>query len=89
MVSENLEEEVKRLKAQSGNDMSVGGAGIAFAFMQRGLIDEYCMYVHPIIVGSGKPMFPRLHDKINQELIETHTFGSRVVLIKLANKGGT
>ena len=87
LVSENIAEEVNRLKAQPGKDMSVGGAGLASTFMQLGLIDEYCLYIHPIILGSGKPMFPHLHDKINLKLIETHTFGSGVVLLKLANKG--
>ena len=67
--------------------MSVGGAGIASAFMQLGLIDEYCVYVHPIILGSGKPIFPYLHDRINLKLIETHTFGFGVVLLKLAKEG--
>ena len=80
LVSENIAEEVNSLKAQPGKDMSVGIAGIASAFMQLGLIDEYCL-------GSGKPMFPHLHAKINLKLIETHTFGSGVVLLKLANRG--
>ncbi|MGA9406416.1 MAG: dihydrofolate reductase family protein [Bacteroidota bacterium] len=87
LVSENIAEEVNRLKAQPGIIMSVSGAGIASTFMQLGLIDEYCLYVHPIILGSGKPMFAHLRDKINLTLIETRTFGSRVVLLKLANKG--
>jgi dihydrofolate reductase len=80
LVSENITEEVNRLKAQPGKDMSVGGAGLASTFMQLGLIDEYCLYVHPIILGGGKPMFPHLRDKINLQLVETRTFGSGVVL---------
>ena len=87
LVSVNIADEVNRPKAQPGNDMSVGGAGIASTFMQLGLVDEYRLYVHPIILGSGKPMFPHAHDKSNLKLIETHAFGSGVVLLKLANKG--
>jgi dihydrofolate reductase len=82
LVSGNIAEEVNRLKAQPGNDMSVGGAGIAAAFMQLGLIDEYNLYVHPIILGSGKPMFPLLRDKLILQLVETRTFGSGVVLLR-------
>jgi riboflavin biosynthesis pyrimidine reductase len=66
--------------------MSIGGAGIASAFMQRGLIDEYCLYIHPIILGGGKPMFPQSRNEINLRLVETRIFGSGVVLLKLANE---
>jgi dihydrofolate reductase len=83
----NITEEINKLKAQPGKDMSVGGANLASTFIQLDLIDEYCLYIHPIILGNGKPMFPRLPDKVNLKLIETRTFGSGVVLLKLVNKG--
>ena len=82
----NIAEEINKLKAQPGKDMSVGGANLASTFMQLSLIDEYCLYVHPIILGSGKPMFPNLRDRIKLKLIETHTFGSGVVLLRLENE---
>ena len=53
----NLAEEVNRLKAQPGGDMSVGGAELAGSFTQLGLIDEYWLYFHPVVLGGGKPMF--------------------------------
>jgi dihydrofolate reductase len=81
LVRDDIAAEVKRLKAQPGGDMSVGGAGLAASFMQLGLIDEYRLYVHPVILGSGKPMFPPLRDKIGLQLVETRTFGSGVVLL--------
>jgi len=83
----NIAEEINKLRAQPGKDMSVGGAILASTFMQLGLIDEYCLYVYPGILGSGKPMFPQLRDKINLKLVETRTFGSAVVLLRLVNKG--
>lgn len=82
LVRENIGGEVNRLKAQPGKDMSVGGAGIASTFMQLGLIDEYRLYVHPVVLGAGKPMFRPLPDKINLQLVEIHTFGSGVVLLR-------
>lgn len=82
LISGNIAEEVNRLKAQPGKDMSVSGAGLAATFMQHGLIDEYHLYVHPIILGGGKPMFPHLDDMVKLKLIETHTFGSGVVLLR-------
>ena len=77
-----IAEAVNRLKAQPGKDLSVGGAGIASAFIRLGLIDEYCLYVHPIVLGSGKPMFQQVRDRLNLKLVETQAFGSRVVLLK-------
>jgi dihydrofolate reductase len=85
VVSENIAEEVNRLRARPGKDMSVGGAGLASSFTQLGLIDECRLYVRPIILGSGKPMFPQLNDRMKPKLIEARTFGSGVVLLRLAN----
>jgi dihydrofolate reductase len=82
LVSGNIAEVVNRLKEEPGKDMSVGGAGLAAAFMQLGLIDEYYLYVHPIILGGGKPMFRHLGDKINLQLVETRKFGRGVVLLR-------
>ena len=83
----DIPEELKKLKAQPGNDMFVGGPHLASTFMKLSLIDEYWLYINPIILGGGKPMFPHLSDRINLKLIETRRFGSGVVLLKLANKG--
>jgi dihydrofolate reductase len=82
LVSENIAEVVKRLKAQPGKDMSVGGAGLAASFMQLGLIDEYWLYLRPILLGSGKRMFGPLPAKLKVRLVETHLFGSGVVLLR-------
>ncbi len=82
LVRGNIADEVNRLKEQPGHYLVVAGAGLALTFMQLGLIDEYWLYVHPVILGGGKPMFGPLHDKINLQLVETHTFGSGVVLLR-------
>ena len=66
--------------------MTVVGANLAATFMKLGLIDDYRLYIFPIMFGSGKPMFPQLRDKIDLKLVETRTFGSRVVMLKLENK---
>jgi len=82
LVRGNIVEEVNQLKAQPGKGLSVGGASLASTFMQLGLIDEYSLYIHPVILDAGKQMFGRLYKKINLQLIETRTFGSGVVLLK-------
>jgi dihydrofolate reductase len=78
----DIANEINRLKDQPGPDMSVGGAGLASTFMQLGLIDEYRLYLHPVVLGGGKPMFGPLRSQIRLQLIETHTFGSGVVLLR-------
>jgi len=82
LVKGNIAEEVNRLKSQPGSDMSVGGAGLAASFMHLGLIDEYRLYIHPILLGSGKPMFPRMKEEIRLKLVETRQFSSGVVLVR-------
>ena len=82
LIRGDIAGEVKGLKEQPGKDMSVGGAELASSFMQLGLIDEYRLYVCPVVLGGGKPMFRQLRDKINLQLVETHTFGSGVVLLR-------
>jgi dihydrofolate reductase len=82
LVKGDLAGEVARLKAQPGGDISVGGAGLAQSFMQLGLIDEYRLYLHQVLLGGGKRMFGQLMEKINLTLIETRLFGSGVVLLR-------
>jgi dihydrofolate reductase len=78
----NIAEEVIKLKAQPGKDMSVGGATIASALGRLGLIDEYQLFIHPVVLGSGTPMFQASDHKIELQSIETRTFGSGVVLLR-------
>jgi dihydrofolate reductase len=48
----------KSISSRPGKDISVGGASLAGSFIRLGLVDEYRLYVHPVILGSGKLMFP-------------------------------
>jgi dihydrofolate reductase len=82
LVRGNLAAEVNQLKAQAGQDLIVGGAELAASFMQLGLIDEFWLYIRPIILGSGQPMFRPLRDTLNLQLIDTRTFRSGVVLLR-------
>ena len=82
LVRENIVEEITKLKEQTGKDLGLGGANIASTVMRLGLIDEYRLYVHPVVLGGGTPMFPTLGDTINLRLVETRTFSSGVVLLR-------
>ena len=82
LVRDGLAEEVVRLKQQPGKDLAVGGAGLASTLIQLGLIDEYRLFVSPVVLGAGTPYFPALDARIDLELVETQTFGSRVVYVR-------
>jgi dihydrofolate reductase len=84
VVRDVVAEEVMELKAQPGGDLVLGGADLAAAFMRLDLIDEYRVYVHPILIGQGKPMFQRSDSRTSLQLAETRTFGNGVVLLRYA-----
>jgi dihydrofolate reductase len=84
LVSEGAAEEVARLKEQPGKDLAVGGAGLASTLID--LIDEYRLFISPVVLGSGTPYFPALDERIGLELVETRTFGSRVVYVRYARR---
>ena len=77
-----MAEEVARLKQETGKDLAVGGAGLAASFGRLGLIDEYQLFVSPVVLGGGTPFFPPLDARIDLRLAETRTFGSRVVSLR-------
>jgi dihydrofolate reductase len=79
LATESVAEEVARLKREPGKDLAVGGAGLAAACAQLGLIDEYRLFVSPVVLGGGTRFFPALDERIELELVETRTFGSRVI----------
>jgi dihydrofolate reductase len=82
LLSDGVAEEVAALKQQPGRDLAVGGAGLASTLIELGLVDEYRLFVSPVVLGAGTPYFPALEDRIDLELVETRTFGSRVVYVR-------
>ncbi len=75
-------DEILALKEQPGGDLALGGADLAAAFMRLDLIDEYRVYVHPIVIGRGKPMFQPSDAMVPLRLAEARTFGNGVVLLR-------
>jgi dihydrofolate reductase len=60
-------------------DVGIGGAGLAAAAIELGLVDELRMFRHPVVVGGGTPFLPPVTEDVGLDLIETRTFGSRVI----------
>jgi dihydrofolate reductase len=75
----SVAEEIAAARAATDKDVEIGGAGLAAAAIELGLVDELRMFRHPIVVGGGTPFLPPVTEDISLELIETRTFGSRVI----------
>src|SRR6266568_2560330 len=57
VVPEVVPDQIRKLQAEPGGDLALGGANLAATFLRHDLIDEYRLYVHPIVLGRGQPMF--------------------------------
>jgi dihydrofolate reductase len=82
LLRENVGEEITKLKKQQGKDIAIfGSSELALTLVRLGLIDEFRIFVNPVVLGSGKPVFKGIHDKLNLKLIESKTFRSGNVLL--------
>ncbi len=86
LVRDNLAAEVQRLKAEPGKHISVGGPALASSLIQLDLVDEYWLYLNPLLLGGGKPMFPALKEQVSLSLLETKHFASGVMLLRYERK---
>jgi dihydrofolate reductase len=82
VVREVVPDEVRALKEQPGGDLCLSGADLAAAFLRHDLVDEFRVYVHPVIVGAGKLLFPAPGTPAALRLTESRTFGNGVVLLR-------
>jgi dihydrofolate reductase len=82
LVRDGAVEEVARLKEEEGKDIAVGGAGLAATLIEAGLVDEFQLFVNPVVLGGGTPYFPALDQRVDLELIETREFASPAVYLR-------
>jgi dihydrofolate reductase len=82
LVREVIPQEINQLEEQSRKNLSLGGPNLATTFRRLGLIDEYWVYVNPVVVGKGKPMFADMDDVARLQLVETRPFRSGVMLLR-------
>jgi dihydrofolate reductase len=75
-------EEVRELKEGDGPDIGVGGAELASALTAAGLIDEYGVFVAPVVLGDKPPPFFAGNTQVDLELVETRTFDTGVVYLR-------
>ena len=76
--------EIRAWCEEPGGDMVVGGADLAATFLSEGLVDELRLYVHPVLIGRGKRLFPDADATLDLGLVQTRAFGNGVVLLHYA-----
>jgi dihydrofolate reductase len=87
IISGNIKEEMESLKGQPGkNLLMIGSPGIAHTFMQLDLIDEYWLYVNPVILGDGIPLFKDISTKAALKLKDVKNYNGGVVGLNYERK---
>lgn len=82
LITENVVDEIAALKQQSGEDILLSGSGeLLHTLMQHDLVDEYRIWIHPIVVGSGTPLFTSESEPTALQLVETETTHAGVVIL--------
>ncbi|MDQ1662570.1 MAG: hypothetical protein QOJ68_2550 [Blastococcus sp.] len=74
-----MAEEAAAALDATDKDVSIGGAGLAAAAIELGLFDELGMFRNSVVVGGGTPFLPPVTEDVRLNLVETRTFGSRVI----------
>jgi dihydrofolate reductase len=79
LAEASVAEEAAAALDASDKDVGIGGAGLAAAAIELGLVDELGMFRHPVAVGGGTPFLPPVTEDVKLDLVETRTFGSPVI----------
>ena len=82
IIKDNPVHEITKLKKCSGKDMIIYGSGkIVECLTNSGLVDEYQLWVHPVLLGKGKPLFRNLPERLSMKLFKTKSFSSGVIIL--------
>ncbi|WFE48364.1 dihydrofolate reductase family protein [Verrucosispora sp. WMMD1129] len=80
-------EQLARLRAQSDGDIGVGGATLATGLLRAGLLDELLLFTHPVVLGTGRPLFDTHDEPVELDLIEQASFDQGVTMHRYAVRG--
>ena len=80
IISENVIEEISKLKEGSGKQISVGSPSIISLLTRNNLVDEFMLLIHPIILGTGLKLFKEIAQRVDLELLATKAFNSGVIV---------
>ena len=76
LVRGDVGEELAKLQREFDGEIDVGGPTLAAQFIERGLVDEYRLVVHPVVLGEGTPFFPPGMSRLDLRMTETRAFAS-------------
>ena len=79
LAEASLAEEAAAALDATDKDVAIGGAGLAAVAVELGLVDELRIFRNPVVVGGGTPFLPPVTEDVPLDLVETRTFGSRVI----------
>jgi dihydrofolate reductase len=82
LLRDGAVEEAARLKQETDQDIAVGGAGLAATLIEAKLVDDFQIFVIPVVLGGGTPFFPPLQERLDIELVETRKFDSPAVYLR-------
>lgn len=90
IIRDNLKEEILKLKQQPGKAISTGGVELPAKLIELGLIDEFHMVVHPVIVGQGRRLFAEMNlpESLGLKLMSTQTLSSGCIALRYENQRG-
>jgi dihydrofolate reductase len=81
-ATRSLEDEIRHLKHREGKNILLFGSGkLMYSCLQRDLIDEFQLWIHPVILGAGRPLFSNLDQRVNLKLKDSTLFNSGVIAI--------
>jgi dihydrofolate reductase len=87
VISDNLVENINKLKQKPGKNILIfGSPGASHSLIKAGLIDEYWIFVNPILLGEGMPLFKNVSERITLKLLESKVFTSGVVALHYGKK---
>jgi dihydrofolate reductase len=81
LVREDMIEEVVKLKGQTARSILLDGISVSQEFIRLGMVDEYWIVLHPVLVGKGRRLFEGLNTRANLKLMDSRTFRLGVVAL--------
>ena len=85
LIKGDIKTEIEKIKKEKGKDIWLfGGAGLTTSLMNLGLIDEFLLAVHPILLGAGTPLFKDILNRIPLTLLDTKTYSTGLVSLTYA-----
>ena len=82
LINDSIKERVEEIKSENGKDIWLfGGAGLTTSLMNLGLVDEMWLAIHPIVLGTGKPLFNNVKGRVELKLLDTKTYDTGLVSV--------